>query len=346
MTMSITVNLGSCYTTKMTNERQLLLQLADGNFHSGQDLAKTLGLSRAGVWKRLQQLQQSLEIELYAVSGKGYKLARPLQLLDVNSLRDSLAQIQAIKVKPELEVHLTLDSTNRRALELAKQAPQQSRLILAEKQTAGRGRRGRQWLSPFGRNLYLSLYWWFDVMPESIPTLSLVAGVCLARCLEAFGMPDCQLKWPNDVYYDGKKLAGILLEMQGEATGGCGIVIGMGINLDMPEADAKQIDQPWTDVKHILGHCIDRNKFTAHLAGALLEMLSTYRQEGITADLEAWRQRDVLIGKTVRLALPGETFHGIARGIDDQGALLLEQDGQINRHFSGELSVRLAEQKS
>jgi len=330
----------------MIDERQLLELLADGAFHSGQDLAVKLGISRSAVWKRLQQLQKTLDIDLYAVSGKGYKLAKPLQLLDPARLRQSLHQQIVLKRLPEIEVHLSLDSTSRQALELSRHAPATPRLVLAEMQTAGRGRRGRQWLSPFGSNLYLSLYWWFDVMPESIATLSLVVGTILARRLEALGVPRCELKWPNDVRYQGKKLAGILLEMQGEASGGCGIVIGVGINLDMTGNEAEAIAQPWTDVKRILGEDIDRNQFAARLTADLIETLSQYSRDKVLACLDAWRCRDVLNGQEVMLELPTETLHGTARGIDSQGALLLEQQGQIRHFFSGELSVRLAEQNN
>ena len=328
----------------MVDDRQILQLLTDGGFHSGVELAARLGLSRTAVWKRLQQLKSTLGIDLYAVSGKGYKLAKPLQLLEPERLQKLLRQTKALTPLPEIEVHMSVDSTNHQALEMAKQSPQTARLILAEMQTAGRGRRGRQWQSPFGCNLYMSLYWWFDVMPESIASLSLVVGVSLAKCLEALGIPRCELKWPNDVRYQGKKLAGILLEMQGEASGGCGIVIGLGVNLDMPNSDAEQIDQPWTDVKRITGQAIDRNQFAARLVLTLMEMLSQYNQETLDNFLEDWRQRDALYGQAVRLELPSETLSGVARGIDAQGALLLEQDGRIQRFFSGELSVRLAEQ--
>ena len=330
----------------MIDERHILALLADGAFHSGQTLAAKLGITRSAVWKRLHQLQKNLGLEIYAVSGKGYKLARPLQLLDAESLKHSLRQGLALTRVPEFEVYLSLDSTNRHALELSRTAPTTPRLVLAEMQTAGRGRRGRQWLSPFGSNLYFSLYWWFDVMPESIATLSLVVGTILARRLEALGVPRCELKWPNDVRYQGKKLAGILLEMQGEASGGCGIVIGMGINLDMTGNEAEAIAQPWTDVKHILGKGIDRNQFAAQLTIDLIETLSQYSRDKVLACLDAWRRRDVLDGQEVMLELPTETLHGTARGIDSQGALLLEQQGQIRHFFSGELSVRLAEQSS
>ena len=330
----------------MIDDREILQLLADGKFHSGQDLATYLGISRTAVWKRLQQLQDSLGIELFAVSGKGYKLASPLQLLEPDRLHKAFCDLIKTATTPVLEVHLTLDSTNRRALELAKQAPHIPRLIVAERQTEGRGRRGRQWVSPFGGNLYMSLYWWFDAMPEAIGSLSLVVAIILARQLEALGVPRCELKWPNDVRYDGKKLAGILLEMQGEAAGGCGIVIGMGINLDMQGAAVEAIDQPWTDVMRITGSRIDRNQFTSQLATNLIKTLSQYSEEMLSNDLDEWQSRDVLFGKQVNLELPNETLQGIAKGIDVQGALLLEQNGQIQRFFSGEVSVRQADPNS
>lgn len=328
----------------MTDDRQLLQLLADGCFHSGQDLASKLEISRSAVWKRLQHLQESLEIKLYAVTGKGYKLAKPIQLFDLDFLQQSLRKSIALRYQPEVDLYLTTDSTNRSALELARQRPQIPRLVLAEMQTAGRGRRGRQWLSPIGGNLYLSLYWWFDVMPEAIGSLSLLAAIVLARQLEAIGVPHCELKWPNDVRYQGKKLAGILLEMQGEASGGCGLVIGIGVNLDMQGVMTESIEQPWTDVVSITTRAVDRHRLTTLLVTDLIESLSKFSEEKLSKHLDEWKSRDILTGKLVNLELPNETLHGIARGIDAQGAFLLEQDGKIRRFYSGEVSVRLAEQ--
>lgn len=341
--MSITGNFGTWYTVTTMDERQLLNILADGCFHSGQKLANHLGISRAAVWKRLQLLQSSLGVELYAVSGKGYKLVRPLQLLESDKLSAALRQNLDQPICPQVDVQLSLESTNQLALETARQFPQQSRLILAERQTAGRGRRGRQWLSPFGRNLYLSLYWWYDAMPEALGSLSLFVAVKLALCLEANGVPQCELKWPNDVRYQGKKLAGILLEMQGEAGGGCGIVIGMGINLDMQDVATESIGQPWTDVVSVTGKTIDRHAFTVQLVLSLIEGIRQLSQSSFNACLADWQQRDVLYGKPVRLESPNEMVEGIAKGIDATGALLLERNGQMQRYLSGEVSVRLAD---
>ncbi len=323
--------------------QQLLQLLADGCFHSGETLAASLGISRSAVWKRLQVLQQTLGLELFAVRGKGYKLARPLQLLDAVQLCGQLEQTLLAEVIPDIEVHLSLDSTNRHALELAKQRPQQRRLVIAERQSAGRGRRGRRWVSPFGRNLYLSLYWWFDAIPPTVTSLSLAIGVVLAKCLEAAGIPHCELKWPNDVHYQGQKLAGILLEMQVEAGGGCGVVIGIGVNLDMPTTAAEGIGQAWTDVRRITDKEIDRHEFTCQLVSDLLNVLQQYSHSALPDWHAEWQQRDVLQGQQVNVALNNETFEGISRGVDAQGALLLEQHGQVRRLFSGDVSVRLAE---
>ena len=328
----------------MLDQRRLLQLLADGEFHSGQDLAAALGISRSGVWKRCHALQHSLGVEMYAITGKGYKLARPLELLAPESLQASLAESLGSGPVPEIEVHLSLDSTNRRALELARQAPQVPRLILAERQTAGRGRRGRTWASPFGGNLYMSLYWWFDALPEGLGRLSLVTALILAQRLEAVGIPACEVKWPNDVRYQGKKLAGILLELQAEAGGGCGIVLGLGINLSSQGMTDQHIDQPWTDVSRITGKAVARHPFVTQLASELIASLRQCAQGQPSPWLNDWPRRDVLYGKAVTLELPHETIQGIARGIDIEGALLLEIDGDTRRFFSGEVRFRLAVQ--
>jgi BirA family biotin operon repressor/biotin-[acetyl-CoA-carboxylase] ligase len=327
----------------MAEDRQILQLLSDGNFHSGQELASQLGMSRSALWKRLQKLQQELAIELYAVSGKGYKLSNSLQLLTPDKLERGLRQSDRLNNLPLIETHLSLGSTNQRALEQAMLSPHQPRLILAERQTAGRGRRGRHWVSPFGRNLYLSLYWWYENMPESIASLSLMVAIILAKHLEAAGVPACELKWPNDVRFQGQKLAGILLEMQGEAAGGCGVVVGIGVNLDLRDNEVEAIDQPWTDVRRILGKNVDRERFAIDLLVELVETLREFPGIPFTTCLDEWHRRDVLLGREVNLTLANQTIHGISRGIDEQGALLLEDDGRVRRFYSGEVSVRLAE---
>jgi BirA family biotin operon repressor/biotin-[acetyl-CoA-carboxylase] ligase len=314
--------------------------LSDGRWHSGEDLAQVLGVSRAAVWKRLQGLSE-WGLELHAVRGRGYRLAQALELLDAQLIRQHLsanARLASIDVFP------ILDSTN--AWLMAQSNGGEARLCLAEYQTAGRGRRGRDWRSPFGANLYLSLAWRFAEMPPQFSALGLVVGVALAEVLAAAGAKGIGLKWPNDLHWQGRKLAGILIEHRGESGGPARVVLGLGLNLSMSAAQAEGIDQPWTTLTEVLRVDArvmpERNALCATIVEGLLRALDEFSAHGFTGFARRWKTHDLLQGKPVKLEHDGQVINGIARGIDDDGALLLEMAGRTQRFLSGDLSLRLA----
>lgn len=315
--------------------------LSDGRWHSGEDLAQVLGVSRAAVWKRLQGLGE-WGLELHAVRGRGYRLAQPLELLDADLIRqqlspDARAQLAAIDLFP------ILDSTN---AWLMAQIGTESRLCLAEYQTSGRGRRGRNWCSPFGANLYLSLAWRFDELPAQFSALGLVVGVALVEALGAMNIQGIGLKWPNDLLWQGRKLAGILIEHRGEGGGPARVVLGLGLNLSMTPMQAEHIDQPWTSLAEVLR--VDnravpgRNALCAMIVEALLRALNEFSTQGFAGYARRWMQHDLAQGRPVHLEHGGQVIRGIARGIDGDGALLLETEGRKQRFLSGDLSLRLA----
>lgn len=319
---------------------ELLELLSDGQVHSGQALAKALGITRAGVWKQLQRLGE-LGVEVASRHGRGYQLHRRLELLDPGVIHQHLAD-DVRSCIAALEVHHSIDSTNRYLLE-AGADPQitPARLCLAEHQSAGRGRRGRQWQSPFGASIYLSLRWQFEETPAQLPALALAAGVVVAQTLEALGVNEIGLKWPNDLYWGGRKLGGILLEMRGEAGGASDVVIGLGLNVSMPSASDKEIDQPWVDLQEILGSSRPHRAVLAgQLSTALCRGVQDFCRSGFAAFAQEYARRDVLDGHAVSVEQAGQALRGVARGIEDDGALRVCVDGDVRRFVSGDVSLR------
>lgn len=241
-----------------------------------------------------------------------------------------------------LEVHAVLDSTNRYLMAGAQAAWPGGVVCLAEQQTAGRGRQGRNWLTPFGASLACSLLWRFAVHPAALSGLSLATGIAVARALRNVGITEVGLKWPNDVWWQERKLGGILLE-SGGASGDFYVVAGIGINVALPRQEAAVIDQPWVDVQEILaGASISRNALAAKLISELLETFLRFEQGGF-ADLAAeWARFDQVKGRRVSLHLPNATVTGVARGVDATGALLLETArGEVKPYIGGEISLRV-----
>jgi BirA family biotin operon repressor/biotin-[acetyl-CoA-carboxylase] ligase len=325
---------------KMKTRYQILNMLSDGNFYSGEYLGKTLGLSRTAIWKHLNVLSD-MGIEVYKVRGRGYRLADPVELLDKNSIRSAMS-LEASQTVSELEIHAELESTNQYLIQKVPHGAVSGHVCIAESQTKGKGTRGRIWISPFGRNIYLSLLWKFNCSPAELGGLSLVVGVAIARAIEELGVTGFNLKWPNDLIWNQKKMGGLLLEMTGEASGPCHVVIGVGINVSMSKSLGQDIDQPWVDLQTIMSQkTISRNQLTGSVLKHLCEVLSEFQRLGFASFQEEWLQRDVVIGKTVKLLLTDREVFGLAKGIDEQGALLLETEEGVKRYSSGEVSLRL-----
>ncbi|MDN3638423.1 bifunctional biotin--[acetyl-CoA-carboxylase] ligase/biotin operon repressor BirA [Simiduia curdlanivorans] len=317
--------------------RTLLRALADGEFHSGEELGALLGVSRAAVWKQLQKLE-GLGLVVESVRGRGYRLSRALDLLDVDVIKDGLAP--KLRQNLQLTSFLQTDSTSVRAMEAASGAAH-GHAFIAEQQTAGRGRRGRAWVSPFGSNIYLSLVWGFQGGAAALSGLSLAVGVACARMLRASGADQVALKWPNDLLVDGKKLGGILLEMTGDPAGECQVVIGIGINVAMPSEQAQGIDQAWVDLRS-LGVTLSRNALVAKLLTELVAVLERFALEGFAGFRAEWLALDAFANQAVTLSSAASSVSGIAQGVDDSGALIVWVDGQMRLFHGGELSLRAA----
>ncbi|MBV4369139.1 bifunctional biotin--[acetyl-CoA-carboxylase] ligase/biotin operon repressor BirA [Erwinia phyllosphaerae] len=309
---------------------KLVSILADGEFHSGEQLGEQLGMSRAAINKHMQTLKE-WGIDVFTVTGKGYSLPSPIQLLDEKKILAGLDQGQ-------LAVIPVIDSTNQYLLD--RMATLQSGdACVAEYQQAGRGRRGRQWFSPFGANLYLSMYWRLEQGPLAAMGLSLVIGIVTAEVLQALGATEVKVKWPNDLYLNDRKLAGILVELTGKAGDAANIVIGTGINLAMRSPDTSVVNQGWINLQEA-GVAIDRNTLAASLVNKMRESLQLFEREGLAPFIERWSRLDNFLDRPVKLLIGDREIPGIARGIDQQGGLVLEQDGVRKSWVGGEISLR------
>ncbi len=324
----------------MPSSLPLIRRLADGRFCSGQALADELGISRAGVWKRLNRLGQQLQLEIQAVPGRGYRLAEPLELLDREQILGVL-EPKAAGALSDLHLHQRIGSTNSWLMEQAAAGAASGSVCLAEQQTAGRGRRGRSWASPFGTNIYLSLLWRFSQGPAQLSGLSLAAGLSVLRALQRQGVQGPRLKWPNDLLWNGRKLAGLLLELAGETGGPSLVVLGVGLNLRLSAVQGEVIDQPWIDLRGLPGSpAPSRNRLAGVLISELLAMLQAFERNGFGPLAAEWNRHDLYHGCEVVLTSGQGELRGVHRGVDHAGALLLEQAAGLRACHAGELSLR------
>ncbi len=317
-------------------DKHLILALADGEYHSGEALGNKLGMSRAAVWKRIGQLVD-LGLDVERVLGRGYSIVGGISLLDASAL------CRRLEEKMTVQVLDATGSTNADALSQLADGRQAPFAVLAEYQSAGRGRRGRRWASPYGSNLYLSLGWRFDVGAPRLEGLSLAVGIAVAESLVATAglSGKVRLKWPNDVWVDSRKIAGVLIELSGDLEDACAAVVGIGINGRLSDVAAAGIDQPWTDLYRETGKIPDRSLLAADLLERLHRMLETFPGQGFSGWRERWLALDGLAGQRVSVTTASGSVSGLAQGVDGSGALmLLGDDGRIQLFHGGEVSLR------
>lgn len=322
----------------MSTRDALLQLLADGAFHSGTALGERLGVSRAAIHKAIQHLVED-GIEIHRVTGRGYRLSEAFTPLDATAIAHALA---GSGFTPRVEVLAATDSTSQHLL--SRSAPEGSaRVCLAEAQTAGRGRRGRGWVATPYRNIVMSMSWRFEGGPAALTGLSLAAGVAVLEALDAFGVTGVGLKWPNDILFGGRKLAGLLVDLRGEAAGPSFVVLGLGLNVAIAEREAAMIDQPWAALSEILPKPVDRNRLAALLIRHLVGMFRRFEREGFAAFRAEWERHHLFAGQAVRVETALETVSGTVEGIDEHGALCLrDTHGALRRFHSGEVSLRHA----
>ncbi|GKW18270.1 bifunctional ligase/repressor BirA [Pectobacterium carotovorum subsp. carotovorum] len=309
---------------------KLIKILSDGEFYSGELLGEMMGMSRAAINKHIQTIRD-WGIDVFTVTGKGYSLPAPMQLLDEESILKHLPE-GGVTVLP------IIDSTNQYILERL-DTLSSGDVCLAEYQQSGRGRRGRQWFSPFGANLYLSLYWRLEQGPAAAVGVSLVIGIVMAEVLHKLGADGVRVKWPNDLYLKDRKLAGILVELTGKTGDAANLVIGAGINLQMREPAPDTISQGWINLQEA-GIDINRNTLASTLISELRGALAVFELQGLEPFIPRWEKLDNYFNRPVRLIIGNREVYGTDRGIDRQGALLLEKDGLVTPYIGGEISLR------
>lgn len=330
----------------MTRRHEALLALlADGALHSGAALAGQLGVSRAAVWKLVGELRQH-GVEVESLPRSGYRLPRPVELLEAGHIARALAD-RGWRLGDSLDLLFEIDSTNAYLYGAAVPPPGQPRVAFAELQHAGRGRRGRSWLAPFGSGLTFSVAWTFADMPAGLPALGLAIGVGVAQALRDAGLGEARVKWPNDLVWRGRKLGGLLLQLRSEAGGPASIVAGLGLNVALPPETRAALDlpgaQPVTDVAEgLAGRVPGRNDLAATLVAAMLDTLAEFARDGYTTFAARWAALDALAGARVRITQADGLVEGEACGADADGALLVRVAGSVQRFYSGDVSLRPA----
>ncbi|WNV05457.1 biotin--[acetyl-CoA-carboxylase] ligase [Candidatus Methylospira mobilis] len=322
------------------NHKTLLRHLGDGRFHSGEQLAKTMAVTRSAIWALAHDLR-ALGLEINALPRKGYRLAHRFDLLDADQVRAAL-QADALTLLSAIECHDALDSTNTYLAASARAGAATGTVATAEFQRAGRGRMGRSWLSSPGGSLCFSVLWHF-ADHAALSGLSLAVGVAIIRALRGLGVTDAGLKWPNDIIWRRRKLGGILLDVSGEVHGRQACVIGIGLNLQMAQAQGHEIDQPWADLAEITGGTQpDRNRLLAAALNELLPLLCGYGVSGLQGLRDEWQAYHHYHGETVQLYQGDRSISGRVAGISADGLLILDCGADGQRHFaSGEVSLRM-----
>jgi BirA family biotin operon repressor/biotin-[acetyl-CoA-carboxylase] ligase len=328
---------------------RLLALLSDGSLHSGAQLAAQLRISRAAVWKLVGELRGT-GVPLESLSRRGYRLTAPVELLDAARMRAAASE-RGRRLPDALEVHFLIGSTNEYLYTAPPPQPGVARVAFAELQSAGRGRRGRRWIAPFGSGLTFSIAWTFAETPADLPALGLALGVAVARVLHELGAQRIALKWPNDLLHDGRKLGGLLTQLRQEAGGAATVVAGLGLNVALPSAALATIgeavagsDQPALPVTDLAAATPrglpSRNVVAARLVVGLEDALREFAARGYAGFADDWTALDALRDAPVRIHQGAERLDGTARGTDRDGALLVESAGRVLRVFSGDVSVR------
>ena len=306
---------------------------------SGSDLARRLGVTRAAVWKQIETLRE-LGAPIEAAAGSGYRLAWNVEALDAAAIQRDLAPEFSARLGA-LDVHWHIESTNTALLTAAAGGARDLSVTIAEMQSGGRGRRGRVWQSPLGGNVYFSLLRRFSGGMGALSGLSIVSGIAALRALTDCGVAGVQLKWPNDLVANDKKLAGILVELGGEFLGPCFAVIGIGINLRSPRVAA--IDQPFTDLAALCGGVPpSRTRVVARLIEHLIDATDHFIAHGLASMESEYARHDALAGRAIVVQTAGATRNGIAQGIDTRGALRVKHGNETIAYDSAEVSIRPA----
>ena len=313
----------------------ILNLLADGQFHSGEALAQRFKVTRATIWNAIQHAE-SLGVEVFSVRGRGYKLPQAIELLDKNLVLNAIGEQSAWF---NLQILDEVASTNTYLMQQKVSA--HATCVAAHIQSKGKGRRGRTWVSQLGASLTFSLLWRFQCGAAALSGLSLAVGVALIRALNSLGVQQAQLKWPNDVLVNGHKLAGILIELQGDLEGPSAAVIGVGVNLHLPKNVLDSIDQPAIDLSNVSVRPINQSELLGVILKHLADVLSGFETHGFIGLRDEWLRYHAYENKPVRMLLPnGTAINGVVKNVADDGILLVETALGLQRFSAGEISLR------
>ncbi|MFP2929893.1 biotin--[acetyl-CoA-carboxylase] ligase [Pyxidicoccus sp. 3LG] len=323
-------------SSEQTQEELILgfLSESGSDYTSGEALSGKLGLSRAALWKRMEALRmQGYRIE--AVPSRGYRLVGVPDRLSSLELSPLLSTREMGRT---VHHHESLGSTNELAFRLAQDGAEHGEVVVAEQQTAGKGRRGRVWVSPPGLNLYFSAILRPELPPQRAPELTLVAAVALAETLRDWGT-EAAIKWPNDVHIDGRKVAGILTELSAEPERVHFVVVGVGVNLNSREEHfPEDLRATATSLSLVTGQRVPRARFAAALWTRLEEWLERYLEEGFDAVRTRWKALSSTLGQDVLVRTDRQELRGVAEDIDPSGALLVRTEGgSLERVLAGDV---------
>ncbi len=309
--------------------------LSDEQFHDGTSIGEKLNITRAAVWKAIKKLEQ-YDIELESIKGKGYRLTTPLSLLSEKKINAELK-----RKKYQIMVLEKVDSTNKHLIQYLGQSNQVV-VCLAEKQESGKGRFSRHWYSPFGQNIYLSMLYSFKHDVSQFSGLSMIAALACCKAIETCcPLPfSLNIKWPNDIFYQGEKIAGILVELQAESHGFCHVIIGVGVNVNMEKTIGKPINHSWTSLSKILNEHLNRNQLAATLINTMDEYITHFSEVSFSHFMAEWRQRDLLLNKIIKVKTGQSQLQGTAMGINEQGYLQLKtQNNETKFISSGDTTI-------
>lgn len=315
-----------------------MLKALQAGPQSGVALAEQFGVTRAAVWKRIEHLRHA-GLAIDALENRGYAVKQDTALLDARLIREALGAVAAARLTG---LHLVFETASTQALALAVTAPDSGvEVWLAEMQTAGQGRRGKVWLSPPLSGIACSINRRFASSFSAMSGFSLASAVIIAESLQRQGVADIRVKWPNDIWLQGRKCAGLLIQLRGEAQGPCDVTLGFGINVNLARDSGAAIEQPWSSLAESGRSDWDRNVLLAGLLEDLLNGFDCYQAQGFSAFVERYRRLDGLAGQAIVIDDGGRRITGIATGVDDAGALLVETPEGLRRFHSGEVSVRI-----
>ncbi len=321
----------------------LLRELSAEHFTSGTELAAKHGVSRSAISDALKDAS-ALGVPIFSLTRRGYRLAEPLGFLDIDEIRRRMGGSQQ---RLDLRLVDVIDSTNTALLQQAAAGALSGTCLAAELQTAGRGRRGRVWQSALGASLTFSLLWRFEAGAAALGGLSLVVGLAVANALRSLGIA-AQLKWPNDIVVNDRKLGGILIETQGDMLGPTIAVIGIGVNVNLPDAIKEGIDQAVTDITEVAADApvrspaLDRNVSLATVLTQLVELLDQFQKGGFAPLRDQWRALNAHQGRMVDVLAAGSSYAARVIDIGEDGSLIVECGSVRTVLTAAEISVRLA----